>query len=69
MVELGLQSFFDHHLNFLQRGHNVARGYEAINKLHEQSGVDIGIHLIFGLPGETNEELIETAHILQEVLY
>ena len=67
MVELGLQSFFDHHLHFLQRGHNVARGYEAIDKLHENSGVDIGIHLIFGLPDETNDEIIETAHILNQL--
>ena len=67
MVELGLQSFFDHHLHFLQRGHNVARGYEAIKKLHENTGVDIGIHLIFGLPNETNEEIIETAHIINNL--
>lgn len=67
MVELGLQSFFDHHLNFLQRGHNVQRGYEAIEKLHNQTGVDIGIHLMFGLPGETDEELVETAQILNEL--
>ena len=67
MVELGLQSFFDHHLEFLQRGHDVARGYEAITKLHEQTGVDIGIHLIFGLPDETDEEIIETARIINNL--
>ena len=67
MVELGLQSFFDHHLDFLQRGHNVARGYEAITKLHQETGVDIGIHLIFGLPNETDEEIIQTAHILNDL--
>ncbi len=61
MVELGLQSFFDHHLDFLQRG------YEAIEKLHQHTGVDIGIHLMFGLPGETDQELIETAQILNEL--
>lgn len=67
MVELGLQSFFDHHLDFLQRGHNVQRGYEAIEKLHQHTGVDIGIHLMFGLPGETDQELIETAQIINEL--
>ncbi len=67
MVELGLQSFFNHHLDFLQRGHNVQRGYEAIEKLHQHTGVDIGIHLMFGLPGETDQELIETAQILNEL--
>ncbi len=67
MVELGLQSFFDHHLTFLQRGHNVESGYTAISKLHEHTGVDIGIHLIFGLPGETNAEIIETAQTLNRL--
>ena len=64
MVELGLQSFFDHHLEFLQRGHNVQSGYEAISKLSQQTGVDIGIHLMFGLPNETEDEIIQTAEIL-----
>ncbi len=67
MLELGLQSFFDHHLEFLQRGHDVQRGYDAIHKLHEHTGVDIGIHLMFGLPGETDEELIKTAEILNSL--
>lgn len=66
-VELGLQSFFDHHLTFLQRGHDVQRGYDAIKKLHEHTGVDIGIHLMFGLPDETDEEIIQTAQILNEL--
>ncbi len=67
MVELGLQSFFDHHLTFLQRGHNVQRGYKAIKKLHLHTGVNIGIHLMFGLPGETDNELIQTARILNDL--
>lgn len=67
MVELGLQSFFDHHLTFLQRGHDVQCGYEAIKKLHEQTGVNIGIHLMFGLPNETDEEIIQTAQILNDL--
>ncbi len=67
MVELGLQSFFDHHLNFLQRGHDVQCGYDAINKLYEHTGVDTGIHLIFGLPDETEDEIIQTAQIINEL--
>lgn len=67
MIELGLQSFFDHHLTFLQRGHDVQCGYDAIKKLHEQTGVDIGIHLMFGLPDETDEEIIQTAKILNKL--
>ena len=67
MLELGLQSFFDHHLTFLQRGHNVQSGYDAIAKLEQYTGVDIGIHLMFGLPGETDKEIIQTARILNNL--
>ncbi len=66
-VELGLQSFFDHHLDFLQRGHDVQRGYDAIERLDKHTGVDIGIHLMFGLPNETNDEIIKTAKILNQL--
>lgn len=67
MVELGLQSFFEHHLTFLQRGHNVQSGYDAIKKLHEHTGVDIGIHLMFGLPDESDAEIIKTAEIINQL--
>jgi len=67
MVELGLQSFFDHHLTFLQRGHDAQRGFEAIQKLHEHTGVDIGVHLILGVPNETEDEIIQTAQIINEL--
>lgn len=67
MVELGLQSFFDHHLTFLQRGHNAQRGYDAIQKLHEHTGVDIGVHLILGLPNESDDEIIQTAQIINKL--
>jgi radical SAM protein (TIGR01212 family) len=67
MVELGLQSFFDHHLDFLQRGHNVQCGYDAIKKLHQHTQADIGIHLMFGLPNETSAEIIQTAKIINSL--
>ncbi len=61
MVELGVQSFFDDQLAFLRRGHNAASSIKAIHRLHEETKADIGIHLIFGLPEETDERLIATA--------
>jgi len=66
-VELGLQSFFEHHLDFLQRGHNVQCGFDAIEKLHQHTKVDISIHLIFGLPNETDAEIIQTAKIINDL--
>lgn len=61
MVELGLQSLFDEQLEFLQRGHNAQCGVDAVVRLHRETGVDIGVHLMFGLPGETDTQIVETA--------
>jgi len=61
MVELGVQSFFDDQLEFLQRGHNAETSIKAVQRLHELTAADIGIHLIFGLPNESDERLIATA--------
>ncbi|MBF0219906.1 MAG: TIGR01212 family radical SAM protein [Gammaproteobacteria bacterium] len=62
MVELGVQSFNDSQLQFLQRGHNSATTLHAIERLqHDCPEIDMGIHLIFGLPNETDDEIIATA--------
>lgn len=63
-VELGAQSFLDQRLDFLNRGHTSEQVIMAIKRLHNQSGVNVGVHLIFGLPGETDEEIIATAKII-----
>lgn len=66
-VELGVQSFFDDQLLFLKRGHTRAQSLEAIHKIAQSTPVDLGIHLMFGLPGETNEHIIETAEIINHL--
>ncbi len=67
MVELGIQSFCNKQLHFLKRGHSAEKNIEAIRMLHEHTDVDIGIHLIFGMPDETSEKLIETAQIINNL--
>ena len=66
-VELGAQSFVDQRLVFLNRGHTAKQSLEAIERLHRQTNVDIGLHLMFGLPGETEREIIETAKRINEL--
>ncbi len=61
LIELGIQSFFDDHLDFLKRGHSTKTSIEAIQKLSTRTSADIGIHLMFGLPNESNKRIIETA--------
>jgi radical SAM protein (TIGR01212 family) len=63
-VELGVQSFFEDQLQFMRRGHTAEASLEAIHKIAENTDVDLGIHLIFGNPGETDEQIIRTAEIV-----
>ncbi|MGZ3775724.1 MAG: TIGR01212 family radical SAM protein [Pseudobdellovibrionaceae bacterium] len=63
-VELGVQSFFNDQLNFMRRGHTAEASIEAVHKIAEQTKVDLGIHLIFGNPGESDDHIIKTAEIV-----
>ena len=66
-VELGTQTFDDHQLNFLSRGHDSATSIEAIRKLKTLQNVDICVHLMFGLPNENDLQIQETAQLLSEL--
>ncbi len=66
-VELGVQSFFNPHLEFMQRGHTAEDSIKAIHKISERTSVDLGIHLIFGSPNETEAEIIESAKICNDL--
>ncbi len=66
-VELGVQSFFDPHLEFMQRGHTAEDSLKAIQKIADTTSVDLGIHLIFGSPNESDQQIIETAKICNDL--
>jgi radical SAM protein (TIGR01212 family) len=60
-VELGLQSAHDRTAALINRGHTWAQfcqGYEALRAASED--IRICVHLIFGLPGEDDEDMLET---------
>ena len=58
-VELGLQSAHEHTLRRIRRGHSVRRFERAFALLRER-GLNVTVHLMFGLPGEGREEIMET---------
>ncbi|MBN1834240.1 MAG: TIGR01212 family radical SAM protein [Spirochaetales bacterium] len=62
-VELGLQSAHDRTLVRVRRGHTVAQFREAFLLLREL-GLRVAVHVIFGLPGEGLEEILETTGYL-----
>ncbi|MCK7468368.1 MAG: radical SAM protein [Desulfosudis oleivorans] len=59
-VELGLQSVHDKTLQFINRGHNFQQFLDAVNALAGQ-GLNICVHIIIGLPGESDEDVLTTA--------
>ena len=75
MIELGLQSIHDRTAEKINRGHSFAEfvdGYGRLRTLANQLSPDarpgygklsIGIHLINGLPGETEEDMLESASV------
>lgn len=66
-VEFGVQSFYDRQLEFLRRGHNAQTAIDAINKVSLECKIDVGVHLIFGLPEETKDDLVATAKIINSL--
>ncbi|MFN8791323.1 MAG: TIGR01212 family radical SAM protein [Bdellovibrionales bacterium] len=66
-VEIGVQSFFDDQLLFMKRGHTRAQSLKALETISRKTAVDLGIHLMFGWPGETREQMIETAKICNDL--
>jgi radical SAM protein (TIGR01212 family) len=62
-VEIGLQSKSDAVLARVNRGHTVAEFTAAVAAVRGR-GIDVGVHLIYGLPGDTRENFVETATFL-----
>lgn len=60
IVELGLQSVFDETGERINRCHTYSEFLEGYNRLKER-GINICVHLIDGLPGETPDMMIESA--------
>lgn len=66
IVELGLQSVFDETGERINRCHTYAEFLAGYNKLTE-CGMNVCVHLIDGLPGETAEMMIESARRVGEL--
>lgn len=58
IIEYGVESCYDSTLKRINRGHDFATAERAI-KLTAERGIHCGAHFILGLPGESDEMLIE----------
>jgi radical SAM protein (TIGR01212 family) len=59
-IEFGIQSVYDETLKRINRGHDSANVKEWILKA-KSKGLNVCGHLIFGLPNESEEMMLETA--------
>jgi radical SAM protein (TIGR01212 family) len=62
-LEFGLQSIHDRTLGAINRGHDAALFYDAVRRA-SGGPILICVHLIVGLPGETREDVLETARVI-----
>ena len=62
-LELGLQTIHDRTLDWLGRGHRADSFFDAVHRCRRR-GLEIGVHVILGLPGESREDMLATARAI-----
>ncbi len=65
-VEYGIESASDDTLRRINRGHTYAQSVEAIERTAKR-GIYVGAHVILGLPGEDDAELIRQARLVNQL--
>ncbi len=66
IVEYGIESCYDKTLKRINRGHDFATAVKAVEATAAR-GLHQGAHFIFGLPGESREELMGMAGIINRL--
>lgn len=62
-IEYGLESCYNETLQRINRGHTFEQSVKAI-EMTASRGLHTGVHMIFGLPGETRRQMLDQAKIL-----
>lgn len=60
LFELGLQSVHDKSLVHLNRNHNYHSFTDAVGRIKEQTDFEVGAHLLFGIPGESENDMLSS---------
>lgn len=64
-IELGLQSIHKKTERFIRRGYDLGVYEDRVKKLKEKN-IKVVTHLIFGLPDETREDMLETVKYISK---
>lgn len=62
-IEYGIESCYDQTLQWINRGHSYEDTKRAIY-MTAARGLDVTGHILFGLPGESREQMLDQAEIL-----
>lgn len=65
-IEYGIESCYNETLERINRGHTFEETIEAIEKT-AKAGIHTGSHLIFGLPGESREQMLEQVNYINQL--
>jgi radical SAM protein (TIGR01212 family) len=66
VVEFGLQSVHNRTLDWLHRGHHVDAFFDAYERTRRRN-LNVGVHVILGLPGESRDDMLATARTLAKL--
>lgn len=66
IIEYGIESCYNRTLKRINRGHTFEETLSALEMTRER-GLHSGAHIIFGLPGESKDEMMKQADILSEL--
>lgn len=59
IVEYGIESCYDQTLERINRGHDFETARKAV-EMTASRGIDVGVHFILGLPGETRQMMLDS---------
>ena len=66
IIEYGIESCYNRTLERINRGHTFEQTVETVKKTAER-GLHQGAHFIFGLPGESKEDMMASAALINEL--
>ena len=66
-LEYGLQSIHNKTLDFINRGHTFETFKKTVEKTKKRKNLNVCVHVILGLPDETEKDMLETAKVLSRM--
>ncbi|MDR2036906.1 MAG: TIGR01212 family radical SAM protein [Bacteroidales bacterium] len=66
IMEYGIESCYNRTLERINRGHTYEQSIQAIEETAKRN-IRVGGHLIFGLPGESRQEMLDEAHLINQL--